>query len=294
MKEITKMRKILFVILVLLSAIGCFESKEDYVLNPDGSGKVTIVGSFETTMPGMPPVTDPKEGMRHVKELLEKSKGVDAWSGVSYDRTKEGRVSFKGTAYFPDISKLDLETFGKEASLKKEGNKLVLLIEEEEEETEATPATKPSAEEMKTQVEQAKKQWQTMKTMMGPMLEKIKQDLTYKLPGAVESSTNMKKIDASTVNILVDGAKLMAAMDAMMTDEVWLKKQAEAGAFASGESGPPMDDEELNARIFCEKGPVKAVITGPLQPQFDYKSEVAAAKTEYTKLMEKLAKETQE
>ncbi len=287
------MRKVLFLILVLLSAIGCFESKEDYVLNPDGSGKVTIVGSFETTMPGMTPVSDPKEGIRHVKELLEKSKGVDAWSGVSYDRTKEGRVSFKGTAYFPDISKLDLETFGKDASLKKEGNKLILLIEEEEE-TEAIAAKKLSAEEMKTQVEQAKKQWQTMKTMTGPMLKEIKQDLTYKLPGAVESSTNMKKIDANTVNVLVDGAKLMAAMDAMMTDEAWLKKQAEAGAFASGESGPPMDEEELNARIFGEKGPVKAVITGPLQPQFDYKSEVAAAKTEYTKLLEKLAKETQE
>src|SRR6185437_3899212 len=129
-----------------------------------------------------------------------KSKGVDAWSGVSYDRTKEGRVSFKGTAYFPDISKLDLETFGKDANLKKEGDKLVLLIEENEEE-EAAPATKPSAEEVKTQVEQAKKEWQTMKTMMGPMLEKIKQDLTYKLPGTVESSTNMKKVDASTVNV---------------------------------------------------------------------------------------------
>ena len=225
------MRKILFVVLLLLSAIGCFESKEDYVLNPDGSGKVTIVGSFETTMPGMPPVSDPKETSRHVKELLEKSKGVDAWSAVSYEGTKEGRVSFKGTAYFPDISKLDLETFGKDANLKKEGDKLVLLIEEKEEE-EAGPATKPSAEEVKTQVEQAKKQWQTMKTMMGPMLEKIKQDLTYKLPGTVESSTNMKKIDVSTVNIQMDGAKLMAAMDAMMTDEAWLKKQAEAGAFA--------------------------------------------------------------
>lgn len=288
-----KMRKIFFVILVLLSAIGCFESKEDYVLNPDGSGKVTIVGSFETTMPGMPAVDDPKEGMRHVKELLEKSKGVDAWSAISYDRTKEGRVSFKGTAYFSDISKLDLETFGKDASLTKDGNKLVLLIEENEEK-EAMPGKKLSAEEVKTQVEQAKKQWQTMKTMMGPMLEKIKQDLTYKLPGTVESSTNMKKIDASTVNILVDGAKLMAAMDAMMTDDAWLKKQAEAGAFASGDSSPPMDEEELNARIFGEKGPVKAVVTGPTQPQFDYKSEVAAAKAEYAKLMEKLTKETQE
>ncbi len=286
------MRKILFVVLVLLSAIGCFESKEDYVLNPDGSGKVTIVGSFETTMPGMPPVSDPKETLRHVKELLEKSKGVDAWSAVSYEGTKEGRVSFKGTAYFPDISKLDLETFGKDANLKKEGDKLVLLIEEKEEE-DAAPATKPSAEEVKTQVEQAKKQWQTMKTMMGPMLEKIKQDFTYKLPGTVESSTNMKKVDVSTVNIQIDGAKFMVAMDAMMTDEAWLKKQAEAGAFAHGGSGPPMD-EEVNARIFGEKGPVKATVTGPMQPQFDYKSEVAAAQAEYTKLIDKLTKETQD
>jgi hypothetical protein len=286
------MKKILFVLLVLLSAIGCFESKEDYVLNPDGSGKVTIVGSFETTMPGMPVNTDPKETMKQVKELLEKSKGVDAWSGVTYDRTKEGRVSFKGTAYFSDISKLDLETFGKDANLKKEGNNLVLLIEEKEE-TESAPAAKPSPEEVQDQVEKAKKEWQTMKKMMGPMLEKIKQDLTYKLPGTVESSTNLKKIDVSTVNIQMDGAKFMAAMDTMMTDEVWLKKQAEAGAFAEGGSGPPMD-EEVNAKIFGEKGPLKAVVTGPGKPQFDYKSEVTAAKAEYTKLMEKLTKETQE
>ncbi|HEY7160075.1 MAG TPA: hypothetical protein VH815_02400 [Acidobacteriota bacterium] len=287
------MRKIFFVVLLLFSAIGCFESKENYVLNPDGSGKVTIVGSFETAIPGMADVADTKEGMRQVKELLEKSKGVDAWSGVSYDRTKEGRVSFQGTAYFPDISKLDLETFGKDADLTKEGNNIVLLIEENEE-TEALPGKKLSADEVKTQVEKAKKQWQTMKSMMGPMLRKIKQDLTYRLPGTVESSTNMVKIDANTVNIQVDGAKLMAAMDAMMTDDAWLKKQAEAGAFGTGDSGPPMDQQELNQRLFGEKGPVKAVITGPAQPQFDYKSEVAAAKAEYTKLIEKLAKETQD
>jgi hypothetical protein len=286
------MRKIIFLILVLLSAIGCFESKEDYVLNPDGSGKVTIAGTFETTMPGMPASTDPKDTMMELKELLEKSKGVDAWSGVTFDRTKEGRVSFQGTAYFPDISKLDLETFGKDASLKKEGNKLVLLIEEKEE-IEGTPAAKPSADEVKAQVEQTKKQWQSMKKMMGPMLEKIKQDLTYKLPGAIESLTNMTRIDANTVNIQVDGAKIMAAMDAMMNDDVWLKKQAEAGVFVKGGNGPNMDDEELNQRVFGEKGPVKVIITGAGQPQFDYKSEVAAVKAEYIKLMDQLTKDTQ-
>lgn len=288
------MRRICLLMLIAMPCllIGCFESKEDYVLNPDGSGKVTIVGTFETGMPGMAPSTDPKETKKQVKELLEKSKGVDAWTGVSYDRTKEGRVSFKGTAYFPDISKLDLETFGKDANLKKVGGKLVLIVEEREEKPTQAP-TKPSAEEVKTHVEQAKKEWQQMKAMMGPMLEKIKQDLTYRLPGAVESSTNMKKIDSATVNVQVDGAKFMAAMDAMMSDEVWLKKQAEAGAFAPGGSGPPIDDE-VNARIFGEKGPVKAIVTGPGKSQFDYKTEVAAAKPEYTKFMDQLTKDTQE
>jgi hypothetical protein len=286
------MRKFSFLIVALLSAFGCFESKENYVLNPDGSGKVTIVGTFETTMPGMPSSTSPKDTMMEIKELLEKSKGVDAWSGVSFDRTKEGRVSFTGTAYFPDISKLDLETFGKDAQLIKDGNKLMLLIEEKEDE-ESTPVTKPSAEEVKTQIEQAKKQWQSMKAMMGPMLEKIKQDLTYKLPGTIESTTNMKKIDVNTVNVQVDGAKIMAAMDAMMNDDAWLKKQAEAGVFVKGGNAATMDNDELNQRVFGEKGPVKAVVIAAGQTQFDYNTEVAAAKAEYTKLMEKLTKETQ-
>jgi hypothetical protein len=130
--------------------------------------------------------------------------------------------------------------------------------------------------------------------MMGPMLEKIKQDLTYKLPGTIESSTNMKKIDVNTVNIQVDGAKIMAAMDAMMNDDQWMKKQAEAGVFVKGGSASAIDDDELNLRVFGEKGPVKAVVTGPGQSQFDYKSEVAAAKAEYTKLMEKFSKEAQD
>ena len=74
-----------------------------------------------------------------------------------------------------------------------------------------------------------------MKAMMGPMLEKIKQELIYKLPSAVESSTNMKKIDATTVSVQMDGAKLIAAMDSMMGDDAWLKKQAEEGRLGQAE-----------------------------------------------------------
>jgi hypothetical protein len=284
------MRKILFLVLLPFLFAGCFESKEEYVLNPDGSGKVVIVGSFETGIPGAPPSTDPKDASRQVKELLEKSRGVDAWSNVSYEKTKDGRIAFKGTAYFPKITELDLETFGKEASFTKQGNSLVLQIEEREEGD--TPPAKPTESEIKTQIEQSKKEWQQMKAMMGPMLEKIKQELIYKLPSSIETSMNMKKIDASTVSVQMDGAKLIAAMDSMMADDAWLKKQAEAGRLGPGGSGPAVD-AEVNARIYGERGPIMVKISGTATPQFDYKKESEAAKAEHTKFLEKLSKDSQ-
>ena len=107
------MRKVFFLVLSLVPFLlaGCFESKEEYVLNPDGSGKVIIVGSFETGMPGAPPSTDPKDASKQVKELLEKSKGIDAWTNVTYEQTKEGRIAFKGTAYFPKIAEFGFRDF---------------------------------------------------------------------------------------------------------------------------------------------------------------------------------------
>jgi hypothetical protein len=225
-----------------------------------------------------------------VKELLEKSRGVDAWSNITYERTKEGRIGFKGTAYFPNLSELDLETFGKEASFTKSGNNLVLQIEEKEKGD--TPQAKLTEDEIKAQINQSKQEWKQMKTIMGPMLEKIKQQLTYKLPSTVESSMNMKKVDSTTVTVQMDGTKLITAMDSMMADDAWLKKQAEAGNLGPGGSGPEID-EEVNARMFGERGPVMAKISVSAAPQFDYQKEVATAKAEHAKFLEKLTKDAE-
>jgi hypothetical protein len=286
------MKKIFILVLILAPFLlaGCFESKEEYVLNPDGSGKVNIVGSFETGIPGAPPSTDPNDTPRQVKELLEKSRGVDAWSNITYERTKEGRIGFKGTAYFPNLSELDLETFGKEASFTKSGNNLVLQIEEKEKGD--TPQAKLTEDEIKAQINQSKQEWKQMKTIIGPMLEKIKQQLTYKLPSTVESSMNMKKVDSTTVTVQMDGTKLITAMDSMMADDAWLKKQAEAGNLGPGGSGPEID-EEVNARMFGERGPVMAKISVSAAPQFDYQKEVATAKAEHAKFLEKLTKDAE-
>jgi hypothetical protein len=45
--------------------------------------------------------------------------------------------------------------------------------------------------------------------------------------------------------------------------------------------------------MFGERGPVMAKISASASPQFDYQKEVAAAKAEHTKFLEKLNKDAE-
>ena len=115
---------------------GCFETKEEYIFNPDGSGKVVYSAAF-------PPMSfklsdeepDPESQMKDaVKDILEKSSGIDVWKDVSYKLTDDGKVSFKGTAYFKDVSKFDVHNMGmiKVAFFKDEKGNLVLELKGKE------------------------------------------------------------------------------------------------------------------------------------------------------------------
>ena len=136
----------------IVALAGCVETKDDFTINPDGSGKVVheltfqpmsfdMTGggtSFEMT-PGEislemnvnePPgessfditSTEPDDPQaqvkKSVKEILTKSSGVDTWTDISYKMTIDDRVYFKGTAFFSDINKLSLHNAGFSSDMK--------------------------------------------------------------------------------------------------------------------------------------------------------------------------------
>ena len=81
---------------------GKFETEEEYTLNPDGTGKVRITASYQGG--------DPGGGLKGpMAKTLEESGGIDAWSDFSFEQTGEGLVQFTGTAYFRDISAVDIK-----------------------------------------------------------------------------------------------------------------------------------------------------------------------------------------
>src|SRR5262245_1962593 len=91
---------------------GCLETTRIYVLNPDGSGKVTV----DTLMPDQATAADGNEKPNPAKQkevaklmaqdLVSQSEGVDAWSDLVFDVNADGKAHIKGTAYFSDINNL--------------------------------------------------------------------------------------------------------------------------------------------------------------------------------------------
>ena len=101
---------VLAVVCVFLS--GCFDTKQDITLNPDGTGKMVIESVFAQT-PALFKGTSqasPQEGVTNfIHKLIEEAGGVDAWRDISFHQRDDGKAFFRGTAYFADLSKFRSE-----------------------------------------------------------------------------------------------------------------------------------------------------------------------------------------
>lgn len=293
------MRNLILVVLIVGIAVflsGCFETKEHYTLNPDGSGKVVCETLFQPMSLNITgEEVDPEGQMKDtVRKTLEDSLGVDVWKDVSFKLADDGRISFKGTAYFKDISKLKLKIGGGEMKgmrpvfTKDAGGGMVLEIESEEKEKDVAGKKKPtklSDEEIAKKIRVEKAKYQQMKPMMESFLSTMKIDMSFRLPGTLKEVSNFKKEDG-VLRLTFEGKKMLDVMDQIFEDPAWMREQILAGADLVGD-GPTMDFV-MNEKLFGEKGPVRATITGELKPLFDYETEVAAARKDYLKLFKEL------
>lgn len=291
------------VAVLLLSAlvVGCFEIKQDATINPDGSGKAVV----EVTMPDMPNMdmgsstgTDaaakkaPDQELllkQFVKETMESAKGVEAWTDVSFSRADDGRMKFKGTAFFKDFAKMHVGQ-GEGAggiTWAKDEKGMVLTMDPNDKKGAAPAAAAPPAmtdEEVAKKVAQAQTEYNQMRPMMEAMMGKMKMEMIFHLPGTLGEVTGFQKMPDGSVKFALDGAKMLAVTDELMKDTAYVTAQIKAGK----KPGNDKSDPALNEKIFGTKGALTAHVTGTLKPQFDYAAEVKAAKDAQPKMIEKL------
>ncbi len=271
-----------------LALVGCFETKEDYTLNPDGSGKVV----YEITRPltmgmmsGGDDKADPQQTMRdEVDKLLTDSKGVDVWADVTCKLADGEKMYFKGTAYFKDFNKLKIKSSGMSddnaPKFTKTEDGVVLRVEKKKKK--AGPAKKLTEAEVTAKVAKTKAEFAKSSMMMGMMLNGLRIQQTYRMPGAISNAKVFTKKDANTVSITLEGEKMLKAMTELMKDDKWLRLQVAAGT----EKEPPMAD--LNEKMFGVKGALEVAAKAPLKAQFNYAAEAARARKAYPAMRKRL------
>jgi hypothetical protein len=294
------MRRILAGASVLAAAavmvVGCVETKQEFTLNPDGSGKVV----FEITMGAMPiqfgqdaEKPDPElQSKQFVKQVMDNTEGIDAWSDVSYQRLEDGRTLIKGTAYFKDFSKVKFQAaqfqgivFGKDDM----GGMVLAMEEPGGEKAPASPAPPPgpplSPDEIAAKIKAEREKMQQMRPMMEAAVARMKSDLSFRLPGTLTEVSVFQKEPSGAVRIVFDGAKMIQVMDLLMADDAYMKAQVMAGPTSPDKMRL---DDTAKEKLFGGKGPIRARVTGPFRPAFTYDSEVAAAKANHQAMIQRL------
>ena len=275
----------LFSLLLAAAAIlllsGCFEMDEEVTLNPDGSGKMTVEAVFQDINLNLSGETeqDPQEKLQStISQLVEQSKGIDAWKEVSYRVQDDGRIYFKGTGYFKDINAVDLHNLGVvEFNYAKDRQGQWVLKLGGENESEKQAVSKPATltdEEVQKKVTKTKMEYQHSMGMMRPMLENLSHTVAVHLPAKVQSGSGTYQTRGDgAVTFALEGKTLLSEIDKRMTDDVRLAEQIRA-------SSNPMKDAPIQ--------PVTLTLAPTANPQFSYAKEVAAARNAYQQLQKDL------
>lgn len=273
--------------LVLLS--GCFETKQEFTLNPDGSGKVVHESTFQTMDISGGGQRDAERQMKAaVAEVIGQSKGVEAWRDVSYEILDDGRIAFRGTAYFRNLSELDIpnQTMLEFDWARDGGTGTLTLRAKDGPGDKPAPMTdeKLTPQQAALKIKEGRAKYQQMKPMMAMIVGAMKHDVVFHLPGRPGKSSAFQKDGAGTLSLQFSGAKMLEAMDALINDDAWMARNS---GVMDPDSAPPMD-EEMSKLLFGEKGPVQATVNGLGDAAFDYEAEVADAQEAFAALRQEI------
>jgi hypothetical protein len=280
----------------------CLTQDQTFILNPDGSGKLELAMSVDTSMMGALGGGDSGQNMGKevALQLLRGTQGVDTWQDLTFATGADGKSEIKGSAYFKDVNKL-LMNAGEQAggasagalTSKVDGDTWTVAMGVSDSgaasET-ASSASKLNEDQLKSAMQQAQAQWEASKSLVAPMIEGAKISTTVKAGGTITAATGFTKSDDQTATLSFGGAKVIGAIDTLMSDPKIM-----ADALASGDTMGVLRDQKRLQRAIMEsmtegKG-LPAVQLTPGKPVIDYPAEVAKAAANQTDTFKSLLAE---
>lgn len=263
------MRSIVAVLFGSLWLTGGCQFQQEVWLNPDGSGKMAYEAVFvpQPNNSGEPAFEKP------VSKVIDNTKGVDAWENVEATLREDGRIHFKGTAYFSDLSQVKIHR-GPSANIVWEdvqGGKRLSLANDE---PDLKGVDYKPGDDLDAAVRRARQSFGQAKHMAYAIIRDGRWQLTVHLPAPIESSSNFKREGDSTVLLDVKGNDMIAVMDSIFEDT----EQVESIITKTAAGDEDAFSKAIHKKLLGQAAPVAATTRGAGKPHFDYAAKVAAAK----------------
>jgi hypothetical protein len=286
------MRAKYFLVLLLgLMLTGCFQTTEHVYLNPNGSGKTVIDATFTPFYLNLSDEEpEPRQEMNNaVKNILEKSEGVDAWSDVSYALNNEGKIHFKGTAYFRHIEKLKIANLGSsELEYRAHDNGQYTLTYKNDRfgkvsDKTSLPSGGLTEEQIQARIREEKAKYQRSRKLLALMLSDLRHESHYHLPGEILGSSNFDKVSANHVQLILEGEKILTVADDVFKSDSYWRDHVTSGNQKKKNTDNHIDIDlrmppnDFNKHFFGEQGPVSVDFRANA-PLFDYNKEVATVR----------------
>ena len=263
--------------LLLRGCIGpCYQDRQEIWLNPDGTGKIAFERKSAERLPDsqpsaqVEPTTMPFGG-----EPLLSSPGVRAWAGCKLDPKT---MTFTGTAYFDDLSKVELNYSKLAVRVEKtgQGNLAIRIVRLNPDNPTTQPGPMTDAE-VQAKIKEIRgeldKDNPTRTTSSWNV--RGRHEFLIHLPGKIVSASNLKVLGDDRVSLVIDFEKLEAAMNRVEADDAVLTAVIRAGE--TPDRPGPVYDGRLCKELFGVDGPVQVVVRLGDKPLFNYQAEVAAA-----------------
>ena len=267
----------------LLLLAGCFQIKQVFTLNPDGSGKVQIEATF-ISMNLSESKIDEAQARNAISEIIEKSEGIEAWSDLTFSVLEDGMISMQATAYFPDINKVKIHNLSTPEEMEYKDHVLSFFLS-----TEQSGANKMELtnEQIKTRAQQQKKNFEKEGKMLDAFFETMKSEKIFILPGKGEVVAGKVDLtDEGYPKINFIGKDFLAEFKALAQEDKFWEEQVKVKA-GMQERVDDSFQQRMTARILGDKI-APSIRISDTTPLFDYQKEVSEAKANFDGMLSEL------
>lgn len=260
------MNRTLIALLLLVPLLtGCLDLEDQWVLNPDGSGKLIRQATFAPM---------DKSPETWAKEALGKATGFEAWSNFESEKLADGRLRITATGYFKDVNAVN-GGLGPVPRMAEAGEQRIVTFEEDEKTFRGMPGKRGGEGEEGEFDEAVAKAMLKMVRGMLAMLEDAKIESSLQLPGRVSKKNNLREKEGKLL-LRVEFKKVLAALDQRLKDPAALRA-----------SKGRLDFGSMSEAIFGAAGSPSATVEVGA-PSFDYAAEVEVAKADWAQLEKRI------